>query len=271
MAESHEGQFYSTGELAEACGVTVRTVQYYDNKGLLSPTERSEGGRRLYTEADASRLRFILMLKSLGLGLAPIKGVLESPNRVTVLKMLLEERAASLRDELDEGARQLVALNSMMSDLEIFGKVMATTEPAMVARMRDEKARKRWFAAMVAIGVAMDVAWIGALVLGLLTGVWWPFPVALLAVAAMAVFVVRHYSAHSTYLCPECGTEFRSRLGEFFWSRHTSRTRKLTCPCCHAKDWCVERYRAEPIDIAPGTSVPGACRREPSAGEHSCL
>ena len=43
---------YTTGELAKLCGVTVRTVQYYDARGILIPSELSEGGRRLYSEDD---------------------------------------------------------------------------------------------------------------------------------------------------------------------------------------------------------------------------
>ena len=38
---------YTTGEVAKLCGVTVRTVQYYDTRGILAPSELSEGGRRL--------------------------------------------------------------------------------------------------------------------------------------------------------------------------------------------------------------------------------
>ena len=50
---------YTTGELAKLCGVTVRTVQYYDTRGILSPSALSEGGRRLYTDDDVQRLRII--------------------------------------------------------------------------------------------------------------------------------------------------------------------------------------------------------------------
>ena len=63
---------YSTGELAALCGVSVRTVQYYDEKDLLPPSGLSEGGRRIYTEADAAKLRRIMVLKSLGLKLSLI-------------------------------------------------------------------------------------------------------------------------------------------------------------------------------------------------------
>lgn len=58
-----ENNTYTTGELADACGTTV---QYYDQKGLLAPSGYSEGGRRMYADGDAERLRFILMLKTLG-------------------------------------------------------------------------------------------------------------------------------------------------------------------------------------------------------------
>ena len=49
---------YTTGELAKLCNVSVRTVQFYDTKNLLKPSEISEGGRRLYTEADVKKLSF---------------------------------------------------------------------------------------------------------------------------------------------------------------------------------------------------------------------
>lgn len=257
-----ENKTYTTGELASACGVTVRTVQYYDNKGLLVPSDYSEGGRRLYAEKDADQLRFIVLLKSLGLGLAAIKGVLESPNREVILKVLLDEQAQRIQHELDDRASRLNAINTARADLELYGKVMATTEPAMVRRMNDEKARKRWWVTMILLGILMDVAWIGTLVLGILTGIWWPFPIALVFVVVVGVWVVKRYSAHSTYLCPVCGAEFRPKMSAFFFSGHTPRTRKLTCPCCGQKDWCVERYHAELVDLAPGQCAPGTCACE---------
>lgn len=47
-------------------GVTIRTLQYCDKEGLLSPSEESEGDRRLYTDKDLVMLHQILSLKSLG-------------------------------------------------------------------------------------------------------------------------------------------------------------------------------------------------------------
>ena len=52
--------FMTVGKLAERMGVTVRTLQYYDREGLLSPTAESGGGRRLYTDKDMIQLHQIL-------------------------------------------------------------------------------------------------------------------------------------------------------------------------------------------------------------------
>ena len=63
----------TVGQAAKKGGVTVRTLQYYDKEGLLSPTAVSEGGRRLYTDKDVVRLHQILSMKSLGFSLDDIK------------------------------------------------------------------------------------------------------------------------------------------------------------------------------------------------------
>ena len=58
---------YTTGELAKLCGVTVRTVQYYDARNILMPSALTEGGRRLYSEEDLKRMKVICFLRELEL------------------------------------------------------------------------------------------------------------------------------------------------------------------------------------------------------------
>lgn len=60
---------YRIGEIAERVGLTERTIRYYEELGLLSSVQRVEGGRRVYTDDDVRRLRFIQKLKALGLSL----------------------------------------------------------------------------------------------------------------------------------------------------------------------------------------------------------
>ena len=67
--------YMTVGEIAKKMGVTVRTLQYYDKEGLLSPSAESEGGRRLYTDKDLVTLHQIVSLKSLGFSLEDIRKI----------------------------------------------------------------------------------------------------------------------------------------------------------------------------------------------------
>ena len=67
------------GEVAERTGVTQRTLRFYEEKGLLKPPSRLDGGFRLYSEEDVQRVERIKDLKSLlGLSLADIKEMVEA-------------------------------------------------------------------------------------------------------------------------------------------------------------------------------------------------
>ena len=68
---------YTTGEMAKLCGVTVRTVQYYDNRGILVPSDLSEGGRRLYSEEDLRKLQTICFLRNMGVSIQTIGELFE--------------------------------------------------------------------------------------------------------------------------------------------------------------------------------------------------
>lgn len=201
------------------------------------------------------------MLKSLRLSLAQIKGVLESSNRAAILTMLFDEKEASLREELEEGQTLLNTIGSLKSELDLHGKLITQSTSSMAQIMEDKKAFRRWMTLMVVLGICVDVLWIGTLVYGIMTGIWWPFPVALAICIVVISLLVAHYHTHVTYHCPVCNAEFRPGVAAFFFSNHTPKTRKLRCPCCGEKDWCVEHYHAEKLTIAPNECVPGTCNR----------
>ncbi|WP_028864280.1 Zn(2+)-responsive transcriptional regulator [Psychromonas aquimarina] len=67
---------YRIGELAQRYEVKTDTLRFYDKHGLLIPSSRSESGYRIYTEADAERLRFILRAKAIGFSLTDIAELL---------------------------------------------------------------------------------------------------------------------------------------------------------------------------------------------------
>lgn len=64
------------GELAERTGLSLRTIRHYDDVGLLPATARTEGGFRVYSEADAARLMLIKQMKPLGFSLEEMAEIL---------------------------------------------------------------------------------------------------------------------------------------------------------------------------------------------------
>ena len=66
----------STGEAAKISGLTIRTLQHYDNIGVLPASGRTEGGRRFYTESDMIKLEHIIFYRGLGFSLNQIKEIL---------------------------------------------------------------------------------------------------------------------------------------------------------------------------------------------------
>src|SRR5919204_3638471 len=84
MYEKH----WKIGELANATGLTVRTLHHYDEIGLLVPSERTQAGYRLYGDDDVRRLYEIRALRDLGIPLNEIPDALKGDVRATLARHL---------------------------------------------------------------------------------------------------------------------------------------------------------------------------------------
>ena len=93
---------FSTGELAKAAEVSVRTIQYYDQRGILTPSEVTEGGRRIYHDSDLERLQVICFLRDLDFSINQIKKLLQEENREQVLELLVTDQIESLEKSSKE-------------------------------------------------------------------------------------------------------------------------------------------------------------------------
>ena len=109
---------YTTGEIAKLCGVSVRTVQYYDTRNILKPSELSEGGRRLYSEEDIKRMRIICFLREMGIAINSIEELLKEENTQAVISLLMEEQEKILLEELQERQIKLDLLMQMKKELK---------------------------------------------------------------------------------------------------------------------------------------------------------
>ncbi len=95
------------GELPRASGLTVGALHHYENVGLLAP-QRSDGGHRIYTEADVERLYRITQLRRFGLSLGEIGRALDEGTR---------QLADVMRTQLAELDRRLEATNRLRNRL----------------------------------------------------------------------------------------------------------------------------------------------------------
>jgi len=120
MARVAEGT-YAIGEISRLVDLSQRTIRYYEEIGLLHSVRRIENGKRVYTDHDVRRLKFINRLKVLGLSLSEMVDLekiyrRQRNNREILPKLLeiLDERAA----QIDERVAQLATLKKEIREYQ---------------------------------------------------------------------------------------------------------------------------------------------------------
>ena len=109
--------YMTVGQLAKKMGTTVRTLQYYDKEGLLTPSAESEGGRRLYTDKDMIQLHQVLSLKSLGFSLDDIKNRLIPLDTPTDVASVLTNQASAIREKIESLTESLAAIEILKDEV----------------------------------------------------------------------------------------------------------------------------------------------------------
>ena len=108
------------GQVARRTGLTAKTIRFYEEEGLLPPARRSEGGYRLYSEADLMRLRLVQRLRLLDLGLPAVKALVEQAFAAdcSLFGEQLMDSVSHQRAEVDRRLHELHALEAELRTLE---------------------------------------------------------------------------------------------------------------------------------------------------------
>ena len=109
---------YTTGEIARLCGVSVRTVQYYDSRNILVPSELSEGGRRLYSEEDLRRMKIICFLRETGVSINSIGELFSEEHPEKIISVLLDQHEQTLREEAAETQKKLRMIETLRREVK---------------------------------------------------------------------------------------------------------------------------------------------------------
>lgn len=123
--------FLTIGELAERTGLNVRTIKFWEEKGLVSPSRRTEGGFRLYRPADAERVAFIRDLQTFNYTLAEIG---------TILKLVGPAQGAADEDlagaPVEEVRKTLSALEFLVGRMREVREASSRVEAVFARRLR---------------------------------------------------------------------------------------------------------------------------------------
>lgn len=232
---------YTSGQLAARCHVSIRTVQYYDQRGLLH-AQRSVGNQRRYCEDDYQRLQRILTYRQLGFTLKDIQTLLDRPEGDQVLLAAINRQRQRVYQELHQIQDQLTGLDYLQRQLTSSGNF-----PGNISnRIRAINTRRlhQLHCTMIGGGIVVDILIWGSL----LTVIWWGGSIGWLIVGglislALVWGMVTVYFRHVRYLCPHCQHTFVPARQQWFFARHTPQTRQLTCPYCGQTSYCIEEYR----------------------------
>ena len=122
-SNSADRDVFTIGELARECGITARTLRFYEEKGLLTP--RRDGLERLYSRRDRARLKYVLMGKNVGFSLDEVREMLDlydvGDGQETQLKVALakfHERIARLEHQRGEIERVIGELRRASETVE---------------------------------------------------------------------------------------------------------------------------------------------------------
>jgi MerR family copper efflux transcriptional regulator len=89
------------GAVAERTGLSLRTLRHWDEVGLVTPSGRSDGGFRLYTETDVERILLVRRMKPLGFSLDEMAELLDVADRLAAGQVIGADDVV-LRDRLDQ-------------------------------------------------------------------------------------------------------------------------------------------------------------------------
>lgn len=110
-------KIYLIGELAAATGVTVRTLQHYDNIGLLPTSGRTDGGRRYYTKEDMLCLEQIIFYKSLGFSLQEIRGKVVKRPKLSQIEQILHEKEVVLYRKIEDAYASIASIEAFRTSI----------------------------------------------------------------------------------------------------------------------------------------------------------
>ncbi|PHK49636.1 MerR family transcriptional regulator [Staphylococcus edaphicus] len=230
---------YQTGDLAKCCNVSIRTIQYYDKKGLLASTKNEENGRRRFDAKSKQDLEIILMLKRFGFRLKDIKKLLAENNKLKTVRSMIEQSALDIEQEIYKN-------QILLSEMKQFNKFIGKESKAPLNKLLETKQYvtnndnlNTLTRSIIYQVLPVALIQYTALVTSLITKKWLPCLIVLPFMIAFAINLTHLTYKRLIYVCPNCQEVIKPNIMAWLLASHTPKTRKLQCPHCHETSHCM--------------------------------
>jgi DNA-binding transcriptional MerR regulator len=135
---------YSIGEIAEKTGVSIRTLHFYDEKGLLIPEKHPSSGHRIYSDWDIKALHKIMTLKFLGYRLDQISEMIHKSSFDIGLMDFLQMQQKKLEKDKEQINVSLSSIKRTMALIKSEGEVDSNILMSLISSMQTEKEQREW-------------------------------------------------------------------------------------------------------------------------------
>lgn len=141
MGNEESVSYLSTGELSNILNISVRTIRYYDQIGLVNPSKKAAGGKRYYSTEDILKLQKIILLKSLNLSLEDSRSILAEQS----MSSILLAHQSLLSEEMEHLTNSLKHTQSLMNLLDLKATLHWEDLIFLVANEEREKDWNQYF------------------------------------------------------------------------------------------------------------------------------
>ena len=235
-------EMYTTGQVASQCGVSVRTVQFYDEKGIVKPSCMSENGRRLYMKEDLERFQLVCLYKKLGLSLNKIKEILGSHEPYLYLLDTLNHHYQEINDEIKKLYQQKEVYALLIDEIKTKQCLPVLSEQELDQLVSNKK--KYHHLSLMTSGLIIVFSLfviVGSFLMGYFNkfGGWFIGLIILLL-----ILLVLFHSKTNVYVCPHCHQKFSIGFFKDLMTLNNGKKGKyLKCPYCHQSHWMKETFR----------------------------
>lgn len=239
---------YTIGEAAKKLQVSTRTLRFYEEKDLVRPAYTEENGYRFYEKDQIRQLELILFLKELGFSLKQIKMLIQDEHGNQSVELLLKEQYQENQRKIEEISKKQAQIKHLQK-IKLSRAVLTnhsgitdiTRKENRLSALRDKMLVFGGLLSIIeilGIGIAFYLCHLNQIT---------SFVIEVLALVViifmMALGLSRYYYDHVEYVCPNCGDVFIPSFLAFNLAPHTPKFRKLTCPKCGKRSYCLEISR----------------------------